>query len=32
VVVVAAIAFGNDLVRDSLIREMGGILGQESGT
>ena len=28
---VAGVAFGNDLVRDSLIREMGGVLGQESG-
>jgi membrane protein len=31
VVAVAGVAFGNDLVRDSLIREMGGVLGQESG-
>ena len=31
VVAVAGIVFGNDLVRDSLIREMGGVLGQESG-
>jgi membrane protein len=31
VVAVAGIAFGSDLVRDSLIREMSGVLGQESG-
>ena len=31
VVAVAGIVFGNDLVRDSLTREMGGVLGQESG-
>jgi membrane protein len=31
VVAVAGIAFGQDLVRDGLVREMGGVLGQESG-
>jgi membrane protein len=31
VVAVAGIAFGSDLVRDSLIREMSGVLGEESG-
>lgn len=31
VVAVAGIAFGQDLVRDGLVRETGGLLGQESG-
>ena len=31
VVAVAGIAFGQDLVRDGLVREMSGLLGQESG-
>jgi membrane protein len=31
VVAVAGIAIGQDLVRDGLVREMGGLLGQESG-
>jgi membrane protein len=31
VVAVAGIAFGQDLVRDGLVQEIGGILGQQSG-
>jgi membrane protein len=31
VVAVAGMAFGQDLVRDGLVRETGGLLGQESG-
>ena len=31
VVAVAGIAFGQNLVRDGLVREMSGLLGQESG-
>jgi membrane protein len=31
VVAVAGIAFGQDLVRDSLVREASGLLGRESG-
>jgi len=31
VVAVAGIAFGQDLVRDGLVRETGGLLGQDSG-
>ncbi len=31
IVAVAGIAFGQDLVREGLVRETGGLLGQESG-